>query len=291
MAFTNDEVSRRPGSSSSPTRPASRPTRSRWRESFTDDLDIDSISDDDDRRSTPRRSSASPSPTTRSETSRPSGTPSRSSRRTSPDPPGGGSGPHRSRPFRPHQGSHHEHIPHRRHRYRCHLAIGGTAPERWDALLSGASGARTLEHEWVEQYNLPVTFAAEALVRPETVLERPVAKRLDRRRSSRWSRRRRRGKTRAAPTSTRRGLGVDFATGIGGVWTLLDAWDTLREKGPRRVMPMTVPIAHARSGRGQPVVALQTPARSPAPWRPRARSSTESIVNAVQHIRDGLADV
>jgi 3-oxoacyl-[acyl-carrier-protein] synthase II len=25
-------------------------------------------------------------------------------------------------------------------------------------------------------------------------------------------------------------LGVDFATGIGGLWTLLDAWDTLRER-------------------------------------------------------------
>ena len=33
-----------------------------------------------------------------------------------------------------------------------------------------------------------------------------------------------------------------FATGIGGVWTLLDAWDTLRDKGPRRVLPMTVPM-------------------------------------------------
>ena len=57
--------------------------------------------------------------------------------------------------------------------------IGGTAGESWDALLAGESGARTLEHEWVEQYQLPVTFAAEAKVRPETVLERPVAKRLD----------------------------------------------------------------------------------------------------------------
>ncbi len=39
-----------------------------------------------------------------------------------------------------------------------------------------------------------------------------------------------------------RPLAVAFATGIGGVWTLLDAWDTLRDKGPpRRVLPMTVP--------------------------------------------------
>ena len=57
--------------------------------------------------------------------------------------------------------------------------IGGTAPESWSALLDGASGARTLEYDWVEQYNLPVTFAAQAKVRPDTVLERPVAKGLD----------------------------------------------------------------------------------------------------------------
>src|SRR3546814_1615265 len=57
--------------------------------------------------------------------------------------------------------------------------IGGTAPESWSALLAGESGARSLEHDWVEQYQLPVTFAAEARVRPDTVLERPIAKRLD----------------------------------------------------------------------------------------------------------------
>src|SRR5690606_25588973 len=57
--------------------------------------------------------------------------------------------------------------------------LGGTAPESWDALLAGASGARTLEYDWVQQYELPVTFAAEAKVRPETVLERHEVKRLD----------------------------------------------------------------------------------------------------------------
>ena len=51
--------------------------------------------------------------------------------------------------------------------------LGGTAPESWSALLEGVSGARTLEHDWVEKYQLPVTFAAEAKVRPDTVLERP----------------------------------------------------------------------------------------------------------------------
>ena len=57
--------------------------------------------------------------------------------------------------------------------------IGGTARETWEALLAGKSGARKLEHEWVAKYELPVQFAAEAIVRPEEVLARPVAKRLD----------------------------------------------------------------------------------------------------------------
>ena len=57
--------------------------------------------------------------------------------------------------------------------------LGGTAESSWDALLAGESGVHTLEHEWVEQYDLPVTFAAEAKVRPADVLERVESKRLD----------------------------------------------------------------------------------------------------------------
>lgn len=168
--------------------------------------------------------------------------------------------------------------------------IGGTAPESWSALLSGASGARSLEYDWVEKYQLPVTFAAEALVRPETILERPMAKRLDP--SSQfalvaameaWA-------DAGAPDVDPERLGVDFATGIGGVWTLLDAWDTLREKGPRRVMPMTVPMLMPNAAAGN--LSLHFGARAYARTVASAcASSTESIVNAVEHLRQGLADV
>ena len=168
--------------------------------------------------------------------------------------------------------------------------IGGTAPESWSALLDGASGARTLEYDWVEQYQLPVTFAAQAAVRPDTVLERPIAKRLDP--SSQfalvaameaWA-------DAGSPEVDPERLGVDFATGIGGVWTLLDAWDTLREKGPRRVMPMTVPMLMPNAAAGN--LSLHFGARAYARTVASAcASSTESIVNAVEHLRDGLADV
>ena len=168
--------------------------------------------------------------------------------------------------------------------------LGGTAPESWAALLDGVSGANTLEYDWVEQYQLPVTFAAEAKVRPDTVLERPIAKRLDP--SSQfalvaameaWT-------DAGSPDVEPERLGVDFATGIGGLWTLLDAWDTLREKGPRRVLPMTVPMLMPNAAAGN--LSLHFNARAYARTVASAcASSTESIVNAVEHIRAGLADV
>ncbi|MGO2097044.1 MAG: beta-ketoacyl synthase N-terminal-like domain-containing protein, partial [Candidatus Microbacterium stercoravium] len=129
-------------------------------------------------------------------------------------------------------------------------ALGGTVADNWKNLLDGVSGVRPLEHEWVEQYSLPVTFAAEATVRPETILDRPTAKRLDVSTQfaliaalEAWA-------DAGAPDVDPERLGVDFATGIGGVWTLLNAWDTLREKGPRRVMPMTVPMLMPNASAG-----------------------------------------
>lgn len=168
--------------------------------------------------------------------------------------------------------------------------IGGTAPESWAALLGGASGARALEYDWVEEHQLPVTFAAEALVRPDTVLDRPVAKRLDPASQFALVAALEAWEDAGAPDVESERLGVDFATGIGGVWTLLDAWDTLREKGPRRVMPMTVPMLMPNAAAGN--LSLHFGARAFARTVASAcASSTESIVNAVEHLRAGLADV
>ncbi|MDZ8172819.1 beta-ketoacyl-[acyl-carrier-protein] synthase family protein [Microbacterium xanthum] len=168
--------------------------------------------------------------------------------------------------------------------------IGGTAPESWSALLAGASGARTLEYDWVEQTQLPVTFAAQAAVRPDTVLERPMAKRLDPASQFAMVAAMEAWDDAGAPDVEAERLGVDFATGIGGVWTLLDAWDTLREKGPRRVMPMTVPMLMPNAAAGN--LSLHFGARAFARTVASAcASSTESIVNAAEHIRSGLADV
>lgn len=168
--------------------------------------------------------------------------------------------------------------------------IGGTMASTWDALLAGESGARTIEAEWVEQYELPVTFAAQARVAAADVLERVETKRLDP--SSQFALIAGReawadaGLTELAPER----LGVEWATGIGGVWTLLDAWDTLRERGPRRVLPMTVPMLMP-NGPGA-AVGMDLGARAGIRTAVSAcASSTESLVNAYDHLQAGDADV
>ncbi|GAB2515743.1 beta-ketoacyl-[acyl-carrier-protein] synthase family protein [Paramicrobacterium agarici] len=168
--------------------------------------------------------------------------------------------------------------------------LGGTARESWKALLAKESGAHNLEYDWIDEYSIPVTFAAEAKVRPSEVLERPVAKRLDP--SSQfalisameaWA-------DAGEPDVEPERLGVDYATGIGGVWTLLNAWDTLRERGPRRVLPMTVPMLMPNAASA--AVSMHFGARAFARTVASAcASSTESIANAYEHLQLGLADV
>ncbi|WP_167050828.1 beta-ketoacyl-ACP synthase II [Salinibacterium sp. ZJ77] len=168
--------------------------------------------------------------------------------------------------------------------------IGGTAPESWNALLAGESGARPLTHEWVAQYDLPVTFAAEAKVRPEEVLERTEVKRLDPMSQFAVIAAREAWEDAGAPDIAPERLGVDFATGIGGIWTLLDAWDTLRERGPRRVLPMTVPMLMPNAAAA--AVSMRLNARAFARTVVSAcASSTESIANAYNHLQEGLADI
>lgn len=168
--------------------------------------------------------------------------------------------------------------------------LGGDAASTWKALLAGESGVTTLEHEWVEKYELPVTFAGQAKVKAEDVLERQEFKRLDPSAQLALISAREAWADAGAPDVAPERILVDYATGIGGLWTLLDGWDTLREKGPRRVLPMTIPmlmpnaaaaaVSMALGGRGGARTVVSACA-----------SGTESIANAYEHLQLGLADV
>ena len=168
--------------------------------------------------------------------------------------------------------------------------LGGTAPESWAALLAGESGAHTLQHDWVAELELPVTFAAEAKVRPEEVLERVESKRLDPSSQFALISAREAWADAGSPDVDPIRVGVDYSTGIGGLWTLLDAWDTLKAKGPRRVLPMTIPMLMPNAAAA--AISMSIPSRAYARTDVSAcASSTEAIANAYTHLQQGLADV
>jgi 3-oxoacyl-[acyl-carrier-protein] synthase II len=168
--------------------------------------------------------------------------------------------------------------------------LGGTARDTWAALLSGVSGATTLEQEWVAKWEIPITFAAQAKVPSSEVLERIETKRLDPSSQFALTAAREAWADAGSPDVFPERFGVDWATGIGGVWTLLDAWDTLRERGPRRVLPMTVPMLMPNG----PAAAIEMSLGARAGARTvvsACASSTESIANAYDHLQAGYADI
>jgi 3-oxoacyl-[acyl-carrier-protein] synthase II len=168
--------------------------------------------------------------------------------------------------------------------------LGGDVASTWKALLAGESGVSTLDYDWVEKYDLPVTFAAQAKVRPADVLERQEFKRLDPSAQFALISAREAWADAGSPDVAPERILVDYATGIGGLWTLLDGWDTLREKGPRRVLPMTIPMLMPNAAAA--AVSMGLGARGGARTVVSAcASGTESIANAYEHLQLGLADI
>jgi 3-oxoacyl-[acyl-carrier-protein] synthase II len=168
--------------------------------------------------------------------------------------------------------------------------LGGDVASTWKALLAGESGVSTLDYDWVQTYDLPVTFAGQAKVRPETVLERQEFKRLDPSAQLALISAREAWADAGSPDVAPERILVDYATGIGGLWTLLDGWDTLREKGPRRVLPMTIPMLMPNAAAA--AVSMGLGARGGARTVVSAcASGTESIANAYEHLQLGLADI
>jgi len=168
--------------------------------------------------------------------------------------------------------------------------LGGNARDTWEALLRRESGIRLLTEEWVETHELPVKFAGRVKVPASEVLERIEIKRLDPSAQLAVIAAREAWADAGAPSDAKERILVDFATGIGGLNTLLDAWDVMKDKGARRVLPMTIPMLMPNAAAAAISMDLET--RGGARTCVSAcASGTESIANAVDHLRSGIADV
>ena len=168
--------------------------------------------------------------------------------------------------------------------------LGGDSKTTWQNLLAGKSGISTLTQEWVAKHELPVTFAGQAKTPATDVLTLQEAKRLDPSSQFALIAAREAWADAGSPEVNPERLAVDYATGIGGVWTLLDAYDVLKERGPRRVLPMTVPMLMPNG----PAAAIGMDISARAGVRTAVSacaSGTEAIANAFNRIRNGEVDV
>src|SRR6476646_11949111 len=168
--------------------------------------------------------------------------------------------------------------------------LGGTATETWEALLAGRSGARTMDFDSVAKHELPVTFAATIATKPEEVLAKVETRRLDPSSQYALIAAREAWADAGKPEIDPERLGAAIGSGIGGVWTLLDQWDNLREKGPRRVFPLAVPMLMPNASSA--AVSLELGARAGAHTPVSAcASGLEAMGYAYEMIRSGRADI
>jgi 3-oxoacyl-[acyl-carrier-protein] synthase II len=167
--------------------------------------------------------------------------------------------------------------------------VGVGAKAYWDAITAGHSGVGPLT--LVDPELVPSKVAAECLdFDPAASLGPKEAKRLDR-------------STQFALTSAREAwedariegavdkdeTGVVFATGIGGISSLLASEKVLHTKGPNRVSPFTVPQLMPNAAAGQ--IAMKLGLRGPNFCTTTAcAASNHAIGLAFQAIRHGEAD-
>lgn len=166
--------------------------------------------------------------------------------------------------------------------------LGGDVTTTWSALLAGTSGVRLLTEEWAQ--TIPVHFAARVAVEPSEQMERVEMRRLDRSEQFAVIASREAWKDAGSPEMDKERLGVVIASGIGGVTTLLDQYDILREKGARLVSPHTVPMLMPNGPAANVGLELQAKAGVHTPVSACA-SGAEAIGYALEMIRNNRADV
>ena len=166
--------------------------------------------------------------------------------------------------------------------------LGGDVATTWSALLAGKSGIRTLSEEWAN--TIPVNFAGRVAQEPSEVMDRVEMRRMDRSEQFAIVAAREAWKDAGSPEIDGERLGVVIASGIGGVITLLDQHEILKEKGSRFVSPHTVPMLMPNGPAANVGIEFKARAGVHTPVSACA-SGAEAIGYAMEMIRNNRADV
>ena len=173
----------------------------------------------------------------------------------------------------------------------CVSPVGNNVNDTWQALLAGKSGAAPITAFDASAHK--TKFAAEVKgFDPVALFGTRDARKMDR--FSQFA---------TAATleameqaglkvdeSNRDRVGILIGTGIGGIITLLEQYEVLRERGPERVSPFLIPMMISDNAAGN--MAIRVGARGPNMALATAcASGTNALGEAAEMIRRGSADV
>ena len=168
--------------------------------------------------------------------------------------------------------------------------LGGDVDSTWSALHAGTCAIRPLEHGWVEGYELPVRIGAPLAINPADLLPPRQIRRLDRSSQCALLAARQAWEQAGSPQIGSQRLAVSVSPGMGPVLSVMEAWDTLRDRGPRRVLPTAVPALMPNAPAAAVGIDLGAQAGIHAPVSACA-SGAEAIAYGADLIALGRADV
>ncbi|MFD7416032.1 beta-ketoacyl-[acyl-carrier-protein] synthase family protein [Kitasatospora purpeofusca] len=166
--------------------------------------------------------------------------------------------------------------------------LGGDVPSTWAAMLAGDTGVRPIGADWAA--GLPVRIAGQLAVEPTEVLDRVLARRLDRCEQVALIAAREAWADAGRPEVDGERLAVVIGTGTGGALTMLGQDDVLEASGVRKVSPHTVPMLMANGPAAWVSIELGARAGAHTPVSACA-SGAEAIALGLDLIRLGRADV
>ncbi len=167
--------------------------------------------------------------------------------------------------------------------------VGTGRADFWAGLTSGRNGVRTITRFPIDDLN--VTVAGEVDVfEPGDYLDPKEIRRTDRFTQFGVAAARLAWEDAGEPDPVSERAGVIFATGIGGIETLLKQYDVLREKGPGRVSPFMVPMLMANAPAGHIAMKFGLTGANFATIS-ACSSSNHAIFEAMRLLREGTLDL
>lgn len=166
--------------------------------------------------------------------------------------------------------------------------LGADVPSTWAALRQGHCAVRPIEADWAQ--GLPVTIAAPLALDPAEYLMPRELRRLDRASQCALLAARQAWAHAGSPEGDGEALAVSISPGMGPVLSVMEAWDTLRDKGARRVLPTSVPALMPNAPAATVGIDLGARGGVHSPVSACA-SGAEAIAHGAGLVASGQADV